>query len=360
MIKFRGGVSMMQNGICGIVGYGSYIPRFRIKIEEIAKVWGKDGSRIAKGLGVVEKSVPDMDEDTITIAVEAAKNALKVAEIDPSEINAIYTGSESHPYTVKPTASTVAEALGAVPCVTCADLEFACKAGTAGIQMCMGLVASDEIKYGMSIGADCAQGKPGDALEYTASAGGAAYIIGKNGCVAKIEGTFSFTTDTPDFWRRDGAEFPCHAARFTGEPAYFKHVIGGAQGLMDKLGTTINDYDYFVFHQPNAKFPLRTAISLQIPTEKLKEGLVVRHIGNSYSGSSLLGLARILDIANPGERILVTSYGSGAGSDAFSLITTDLLPEKRKNAPNVDDYIRLKEYVSYALYAKHRSKIRGI
>ena len=130
--------------------------------------------------------------------------------------------------------------------------------------------------------------------------------------------------------------------------------------MMEKMGTTVSDYDYFVFHMPNSKFPLRTALTLKMPPEKVKEGLVVRYIGNTYSGSSLLGLARILDIAKPGERILCTSYGSGAGSDSFSLVTTDLLPEKRKNAPSVDDYIRLKEYVSYAVYAKHRHKIRGI
>ncbi len=353
----------MQNGICGIVGYGSYIPRFRIKITEIAKVWGKDGERIAKGLGVMEKSVPGLDEDTITISYEASKNAVNVARIDPTELGAIYVGSESHPYAVKPSGVTIGQALGAVPVMTCADLEFACKAGTAGIQMCMGLVASDEIKYGLAVGSDTAQGKPGDALEYTASAGGAAFIIGKtgrDGCVATIEGTFSFTTDTPDFWRREGADFPMHGARFTGEPAYFKHVIGAAKGMMEKMGTTVDDYNYFVFHMPNSKFPLRTALTLKMPPEKVKEGLVVRHIGNTYSGSSLLGLARILDIAKPGERILCTSYGSGAGSDSFSLVTTDLLPEKRKNAPSVDDYIRLKEYVSYAVYAKHRHKIRGI
>lgn len=120
--------------------------------------------------------------------------------------------------------------------MTAADLEFACKAGTAGIQLCMGLVKSGIIKYGVAIGADTAQGAPGDALEYTAAAGGAAYIIGNDGCLANIIDTYSYTTDTPDFYRREGSPYPKHGGRFTGEPAYFKHIISAAKGIMEKQG----------------------------------------------------------------------------------------------------------------------------
>ena len=73
-------------------------------------------------------------------------------------------------------------------------------------------------------------------LENTAAAGGAAYIIGSRDLVAEIEGFYSFTTDTPDFWRREGMPYPEHGGRFTGEPAYFKHVTSAAKGLMEKIG----------------------------------------------------------------------------------------------------------------------------
>ena len=110
----------------GIVGYGVYIPSYRIKVEEIAKVWGDDPKAISRGLVVNEKSVPAPDEDTATISVEAARNSLKRAMIDPKKIGAVYVGSESHPYAVKPTATIVAEAIEASPELTAADLEFAC------------------------------------------------------------------------------------------------------------------------------------------------------------------------------------------------------------------------------------------
>ena len=121
----------------------------------------------------------------------------------------MYKRQESHPYAVKPTATIVADAIRASPNLTAADLEFACKAGTAGIQAAVGLVKSGMIKYGLAIGADTSQGAPGDALEYTASAGGAAYIIGEDNTIADIEHTCSFTTDTPDFYRREGQAYPC-------------------------------------------------------------------------------------------------------------------------------------------------------
>jgi hydroxymethylglutaryl-CoA synthase len=222
--------------MAGIVGYGVYIPSYRIKVEEIAKVWGDNAQAVSRGLVVNEKSVPASDEDTATISVEAARNALKRANIDPQKIGAVYVGSESHPYAVKPTATIVAEAVEASPDLTAADLEFACKAGTAGMQVCMGLVDAGNVEYGLAIGADTAQGAPSDALEYTASAGGAAYLIGSQDTVADFEGTYSFTTDTPDFYRREGKPYPRHGGRFTGEPAYFKHVLSGAKGYDGKNG----------------------------------------------------------------------------------------------------------------------------
>ncbi|HDJ83450.1 MAG TPA: hydroxymethylglutaryl-CoA synthase, partial [Desulfurococcaceae archaeon] len=106
------------------------------------------------------------------------------------------------------------------------------------------------------------------------------------------------------------------------------------------------------------KFPLRVCKMLGFSVEQVKPGLLVNLIGNTYAGSSLLGLAATLDLAKPGDRILVVSFGSGAGSDAFSIVTTDLIEEKRDKAPLVSELIKKKKYVDYAFYAKFRGKIR--
>lgn len=342
----------------GILGYGAYIPRYRIKVSEISRVWRGEGANIEKNLLIREKAIAGYDEDTATMAVEAARQALLMSGIDPRRIGAIYVGSESHPYTVKPTATIVLEAIEASHESTAADYEFACKAGTAAIQTCMGLVSSGMIECGLAIGADTAQSAPGDALEYTAAAGGVAYIVGKHKLLARIEGTYSYTTDTPDFWRREGQSYPSHGGRFTGLPAYFKHVYRASTGLMDKLKLKPEDFDYAVFHQPNGKFPRRVAKMLGFEKKQYQDGLLVGHVGNLYSGSSLLGLARVLDIAKPGDRILLTSFGSGAGSDSFSIVVEDAIIEKRKKTPKIDDIIKQRKYVDYATYARLRRKIK--
>ncbi len=342
----------------GIAGYGVYIPRYRIKAEDIAEAWGKNGEQVKRGLGIAEKSVPALDEDAATLAVEASRNALKRAEIEPKRIGAIYVGSESHPYAVKPTATIVAEAVEASPELTAADYEFACKAGTAGIQTAMGLVKSEMVEYALAIGADTAQGAPGDALEYTASAGGAAYLIGRENLIARIDDTYSYTTDTPDFWRREGQSYPKHGERFTGSPAYFKHVFSATKGLMEKTELVPTDFDYAVFHQPNGKFPRRVAAMLGFTKEQIADGMLVDKIGNTYSGSSLIGLASVLDIAKKGDRILLTSFGSGAGSDSFSIVAEGGIKKKVPRAPLVADYISNKKYVDYATYLKLREKLK--
>ncbi len=343
----------------GIVSYGAYVPRYRIKPEEIGRIWGVDGKGMGRGLRIEEKSVPSPDEDVITISSEAARYMMdRVPDVDPKEIGAIYVGSESHPYAVKPSSATVAEVIQATPALTAADLEFACKAGTAGIQMCMGLVASNMVRYGVAIGADTSQGAPGDALEYSASAGGAAFLIGSEKVIAKINKTLSYTTDTPDFWRREGQPYPRHGGRFTGDPAYFKHITSAAKMMFEDQETKAEDYDHAVFHQPNGKFPERAAKMLGFTPEQIEHGLITPYIGNTYSGAVPVGLAGVLDKAKPGDRIMVVSYGSGAGSDAFDITVTDEIKNyKRENAPTLDKVLEDPVYLDYALYMKFKNMI---
>ncbi len=345
--------------MAGIVGYGAYVPHFRIKVEEIAKVWGADAPAYRRGLGLQEKSVPAPDQDTGTMAVEATRHALARAAIPPEQIGAVYVGSESHPYAVKPTGTLVAEAIMATPDVHCADFEFACKAGTEAMFVCLGLVTSGLMPYALAVGADTSQGAPGDALEYSASAGAAAFIFGKKNVVAKVEHTYSFMTDTPDFWRREHQFYPQHASRFTGQPAYFKHVLSAAREIMRRAGMRPADFAYAVFHQPNGKFPMRAGKILGFENAQLHQGLLCPLLGNTYSGSSPMGLTAILDVASPGDRILMVSYGSGAGSDAFIFRVTERIDEVREKAPLTRAQLEgVRTYVEYGTYAKFRGKIR--
>jgi len=342
----------------GIVGYGAYIPRQRIKVEEIAKVWGADAPSYKRGLMLQEKSVPAPDQDVITMSVEATRNALRRARIDAKEIGCIYIGSESHPYAVKPSGTVVAEAVGATPEIHCADYEFACKAGSEGMFVSFGLVSANLVKYGLGIGADTSQGAPGDALEYAAAAGAAAFIFGRDDVLAEVVETYSYMTDTPDFWRREYEHYPKHGGRFTGEPAYFHHTLSAARGLLGRAGMKPEEFDYAVFHQPNGKFPMRAGKALGFTEEQMKPGWLAPRLGNTYSGASPVGLTAILDVARPGQTIFMVSYGSGAGSDGFVFRVTEKIGQVQDLAPKTTDYLdKNKIYLDYGTYAKYRGKI---
>lgn len=338
----------------GIVGYGAYVPRYRLPAREVARVWsGRDAE-----LPIKEKAVAGLDEDTATMSIEAARNALARAGIDPKRIRAVWVGSESHPYAVKPTSTIVAEALDIVPLTQAADWEFACKAGTEAMQAAIAFVGSGMADYALSIGMDTAQGRPGDALEYTAAAGGAAILLGPaEESLARIEASLSYVTDTPDFWRRAHAHYPSHGQRFTGEPAYFHHVTSAAEMMLEGMQRDPADYRYVVLHQPNTKFPQRAAKQLGFRKEQFETGLLVPVIGNTYAGSSLIGLTAVLDEAQPGDRVLVVSFGSGAGSDAFSLEITDAIVDARRRALTTRDYIARRVEIDYATYARFRGKM---
>ncbi|NJM07646.1 hydroxymethylglutaryl-CoA synthase [Candidatus Gracilibacteria bacterium] len=338
----------------GLIGYGAYIPRYRIAAKEIARVW-TDGQG---GVPVEAKSVAGPDEDTITMAIEAARNAMQRAAIQAEQLGAVWVGSESHPYSVKPSGTIVAEALGATPWVSAADWEFACKAGSEALTAGMGLVGSGMAEYVLAIGADTAQGRPGDALEYTASAGAAALLIGPaEDALATIEATVSYVTDTPDFFRRADRPYPVHGNRFTGEPAYFHQIQQASTRLLSELGRSAENYTYAVFHQPNAKFPQVAAKRLGFSDTQIAPGLLAPHIGNTYSGAALMGLCATLDVAQPGDTIFLCSYGSGAGSDAYSLVVTEQLSERRARAALTAAYLQRTTFIDYAVYAKWRGKL---
>jgi hydroxymethylglutaryl-CoA synthase len=165
-------------------------------------------------------------------------------------------------------------------------------------------------------------------------------------------------SDTPDFWRREHQFYPQHGGRFTGEPAYFKHIYNCGKNLLDESGLKSSDFAFAVFHQPNGKFPQKVGKMLGFSKEQWAQGLLCPMIGNTYSGSSPLGLTAILDVAKPDDLIFMVSYGSGAGSDGFIWKVTERINKVRDKALKTWEIIDGdKVYLDYGLYSKFRKKI---
>jgi hydroxymethylglutaryl-CoA synthase len=347
---------MKPSSPVGILGYGAYVPRPRVATADIAAVWKASG---AARPPIDEKSVTGLDEDAITMAIEASRTALRRCGGDAGAVGALWVGTASKPYAIKPTASVVAEALGITPHVVAADVEFGCKSGSDAIQVAMAFVGSGMVETALAVGVDAASSRPADALEYMAAAGGAAFLLGPaERSAVVIEGSLAYVTDTPDFFRRDGAPFPRHGGRFSGEPSYFSHTLTASRRLLADLGAKPADFAHVVFHQPFPKFAEKAARDLGFSREQVSAGLVGRRLGNAYTGSSMLGLAAVLDVARAGDRIFFCSYGSGAGSDAFALCATERLAERRAG-PTVGTYLdRGKRVSGYGEYLKLTGQVR--
>lgn len=334
----------------GIVGYGVYLPKYRIK---------NDGSGI---LGVKERTVPFPDEDSTTFAVEAGKRALIHSGVANSLIKKCFVGTESPTYAVKPIMSTVSQALelgekyedgffvGGI------DSQFACKAATDLFVDAAALVAYPVFggDYIMVTGTDNSQAAPGDPLDYTVGAGAVSFIFGRKDVIATLEHHVSYTSDTSDFYRRKRDKYPRHGGRFTGEPAYFKHVLTSMKTILKKSKLAPSDINFVVAHSPNRVFPYKASLEVGFDKEQIFPGLVVTHIGNLYSGSCLAALASVLDIAEPKDKILMTSYGSGAGSDSYIFEVTEKILEKKDRIITVKEQIENphRKYVDYNTYRK--------
>jgi hydroxymethylglutaryl-CoA synthase len=332
----------------GIVDYGFYLPLYRIKITEIASVWGKKSEDIQSTLNIQEKAVAGSDEDSLTMAYEAAAMAFSQNNL-AKKIQAVLFGSETPAYAVNPTSTILAEFLGIEGNYFATDLQFACKAGTGGLITSFGLIESGRVDFVLTVAADKANGKPHDALEYTTGAGAVALIVGKDELILQLIDYQTFSSDTPDFWRRDGMRYPSHSGRFTGKPGYFKHIKSATEQLLKKTHLTPSQFKAVVFHMPNGKFPQQIALSLGFVDRQITPSLVVPYLGNSYTASALMGLMAVLDTAKPNDLILLTSYGSGAGADSFVFKVTKNINLRRKN---FFSWIKRKKYINYPSYLK--------
>lgn len=345
----------------GIISFGSSLPDFKINISEIEQAQGKPLGSVKKGLLINQKTVPNSDEDSATLATEASLEALqRLKKIDRKKIGVLFIGSESHPYAVKPTGTIVKQALDLSDELALADLQFACKAGTQALQIALNYLEAGTTENALAIGVDTAQSAPGDALEFSAGAGAGAFLLGTDpaNIILKIISSNSIATDTPDFWRRPHESFPQHAGRFTGDPAYFYHVMTASQKTMTESNLTPSQINYCIFHTPNGKFPRDVTKKLGFLPAQIEPSLIVNKIGNTYAGASLLALIALLENTNnlaklkPGQKILLTSYGSGAGADSFLFEVTENLPVYLKNISShrLSDKIQNLKSISYAKY----------
>jgi hydroxymethylglutaryl-CoA synthase len=333
----------------GILGYGAYLPKYRIKAEEYRKAWGNFSAP-----GVKEKSLPGYDEDIVTMAIEAAHNATNYAGIDPSSLGTLYLATTSGPYVEKPLSSTLAAALVGNREVRTADFMGSTKAGSSALLACFDRIVAEGKGVGLGVASDIPLGPIDSGTEHPFGAGSAAYVIGEGEPIAVLEGSHSITIETlGERFRRAGELYTRDLelrVNFIGECLH--ESIGG---LLGKLNLTPEKVNHVVLQQPDASKSFKAMGKFGLSEEALALGAIATHTGDTGVASCLLSLAHVLDHAQGSERIIVASYGSG--SDAFSLLVQDGIVQRRKQSsdvPKVKDYLEKREYVDYVTYLKFK------
>lgn len=344
----------------GIISYGVSIPKRRLKTEDIINLWNNNELSVIQGsFKAMERVVLNADEDVVSMGVEASKVAFrnwKGQSMNIKDIDALYFGTCTNPYESKPISTIVSSALGLSKNVLSSDLQFSTKSGTSGLQLAYALVKSGLSQNTLVIGADTMNrhSEPGNLSEPFAGAGGAAIVVGNEKVIAEIEDTVSYNTNLCDDFRIEGERY-IKSGMVLGshktEISINEHTTMAAKALLEKIKRNISDYQYVVVQQPYGSAAYKVGKLLGATKEQLDLGVYAQTVGDCGSASAFIGLAKVLDKAKPGDKILMISYGFGAGSDAFSLKVTDEVTNYKDHYP-IDHILNDKMYVDYATAMK--------
>ncbi|MCL6450905.1 MAG: hydroxymethylglutaryl-CoA synthase [Acetobacteraceae bacterium] len=305
----------------GIVAYGVYFPSRRISSDEYRRAWGSCAAAIK------EKAVPDFDEDSLTMAVEASRRALLSGpRRDPGTAAVLALATTSAPYAEKALASTVVSSLGLPPDIVTVECTTSSRAGAEALELAT-MVLAEKRKpgaWGLVAAADAPRAAPHDPLEHGLGAGAVAIVLGWEDVLARLVGRCSWVEESlGERFRRAGQERlnDMGVREVTG--SVFDRVAGAAVGgLLEASGLKPADYRYLVVPQHDGRAGLQLARRLGFKEEQVRPAFLFDRTGDVGVCSCLVGLAAVLDVAAPGERVILVAYGSGAAASALDLEVT--------------------------------------
>ncbi len=335
----------------GISGYSVYVPRLRIKKEDYAKAWGS-----FQAAGVSEKSVMGFDEDVLTAAAKVSRGALESVPLPSGKVTRFALASTSAPYKEKMLSGTVLVNVGMPNAAFASDHTTSTRSGTEALISAVEHVRANQGGVAVVAAADAPRASMWDPIEHPMGAGAAGFVISSEDLIAEVEGTASFAMEHfGERFRPAGEE----ALQDLGVKKFFASAFTACttkacSALVKKLGAKPEEYAHVVIQQPDAKTPGSVAGKLMFNDAQMASGLISASLGDLGAASTPVGLAAALDSAKVGDRIMVVSYGSGAGSDAVSLrVVSD-----RKTSPGYKAQLEKKEYIDYIQYLKLKGALK--
>ncbi len=335
----------------GIVGYGAYLPRYRLKREEIGKFW--------KTRGRGENCISQPDEDIYTMAVESALNAVSHSGLsDLSKLGMVYLGVGSSPCLENSPIGILTDCLDLSKETDLCDFTTSTRASFAGLKCCIDAINAGRKENGLVIAAECRQTSLGSPMELYAGCGAAGFVLGKEGVIAEIEETYTMNDVFYDRWSVPSEpHLKEYEPRFTQGYGYHDHIVKTVKAFLSRTSTKLVDFDHVAIHQFDVRNMKRLEKSLGLKPDKVESSNIFDEIGDLGAASAFMKLCAVLDKAKAGERILTVGYGGGI-CDVISLKVTSELEKKTGQLRNVEEYVKNKEYMDYGDVLRRRDELR--
>ena len=274
----------------GIISYGVALPKYRIEAGEIWKVLENLATSFFDMLSIGERGVLGPEEDTLTLAVAAAKQALERSEVGTEKIGALLLGTGTSPYATKAAATVMVDALGLPNTVLATDVQCADKSGSTALWLAAAMIESGQIDYALVVGADTMNRhtQPGMVLEYVASAGAVAFVLGKENPIATLEAMATHSHDQNDYFRTEGERFIQPGAGFYGWVANWGFLTTSSprESSLAKTGLTPADFAKFAVPQKTGIRPLMTMGKLELDMMQVLPYVLTAQIGDCGAAES--------------------------------------------------------------------------
>lgn len=328
----------------GITGFGGYVPRMRLERSAIAGAHKWMAPSLA-GLAKGQRAFCSWDEDSITMGVEAARDAL--GERPRGELQRAYFASTTMPFADLQNASVVANALDLPSAVRTLDIGQSQRAATSGLLAAL----SDAAGPALFVASDRPRSKPASTQEISAGAGAAALTLGSEDVLAELRGAASQTALFVDHFRSADNRYDYYwEERWIRDEGYMKLVPPAIQAALADAGVSAADIRHFILPSSFKGMASAVAKKVGIAAEAEADALGAR-CGYTGATHGLLMLAHVLEKATPGEHILLVGFGQGCDALVFKVTEAITRFKPRRgvsgalsDALNTEAYLRMLSY----------------
>lgn len=337
----------------GILGYGSYVPRLRLSRQAVvqANAWFAPG---LQGKAKGTRAMANWDEDSITMAVAAARDCLGAAD-DRSHVSSLWLASTTLPFAERLNAGVVGEALTLESNIDARDVGGSLRAGLGALQDAL-RQAPGQSGCALVLAADNRRTRAASSAELDYGDGAVAMLVGRGQVVAEMLGSASETVDFVDHFRAAGEDIDYHwEERWVREEGVGKLVPRVISAALDKAGINAEQVDHFIFPSTLARIDQGLAKTLGIREQAVADNLAAT-VGDTGTAHALLMLAAVLENAAPGQVIVVSQFASGA--EALVLRTTDHIASFRSRVGVAGWVARGLEEQSYTKFLSFKNQLQ--